>query len=130
MIHKRLVAIGAAFVLVLGVLVGTQAPAQAHAGCYTGHVCFHQGPNYTGPEVRYDIRGGTDTCTTLLQSTFNNNIESIYGNYVGSGRYIAYWNSHNCTGTVVFWSSGGAYPTLPLSARNTISSFMRCNGPC
>jgi Peptidase inhibitor family I36 len=129
-VNQRLAAFGAALVLAIGGLVGMQAPAQAHAWCQNHFVCFHQGPNYTGPEVRYDVLGGTNSCTTLLSSTFNNNIESIYGNYVGTGRFIAYWNSHNCTGTVVFWSTGGAYPTLPTSARNTISSFMRCNGPC
>lgn len=125
----RLKALLAAIILAIG-LAGVATPVQAHAGCTTNYACLHVGANYTGSDTQTNALGGTNACVTLSGSFYNNNIESVYGNYVGTGRYISYWNSHNCTGTVVWWSSGGAYASLPSIARNTISSFKRCSGPC
>lgn len=118
--------------LILGLLPAMviAQPAAAHAACTSGWACLHVGANYTGSDTETNALSGTGACVTLSGSSYNNNVESIYGNYVGTGRYISYWNSHNCSGTVVFWSSGGAYASLPTIARNTISSFKRCQGPC
>lgn len=123
---RYLKAFFAAFILTLG-LTAVATPAQA--ACSYQCVHFYANANYGGTNAWYDING-SQTCRNFSGSTLNNNIESIYGNYVGTGKYISYWNSQNCTGTVVFWSSGGAYPTLPTAARNVISSWRICNGPC
>lgn len=127
---RRIIAALLALLLGLALASAPSERAEAHASCLSGWACMHFGPTYTQAETQTDARVQTRVCVSFNGTVANNTIESIYGNYVGTGRYISYWNSHNCTGTVVFWSSGGAYPTLPVSARNVISSFMKCAGPC
>lgn len=110
--------------LILSLLMtGSALPANAAPAapsCSYGHACLYTGANYTG--TRYVIAVElVAPCRALTGYTINNNAESIYGNY--SNLLIRYWNSHNCSGSAVFWSSGGAYPTLPTSARNVISSY-------
>lgn len=121
-----------ALAMMAAVLLGSLAvagPAQAHASCATLSVCLHTGSSFSGSESYWYV-GGTSSgsrCVGLVGSTLNNNVESIYGNYVGAGRRIYYYNGDNCLGTPVFSSTGGEYATLPTSARNVITSFYITN---
>lgn len=125
--RRIIAAIAASLLITFGVVAVTGTPAQA--ACSYQCVHMYANANYGGTNSWWDINA-SNTCRSLSGYTLNNNIESIYGNYVGTGKYVSYWNSHNCTGTVLWWSSGGAYPTLPTSVRNVISSFRICTGPC
>ena len=116
--------------LVVSLLLGGSAVAPRSAvaapSCSYGHACLYSGANYTGTRHVIAIELPVP-CRTLNGTAINNTAESIYGNY--SNLFVRYWNSHNCTGAVIFWSGGGAYPTLPTSARNVISSYDVSYGP-
>lgn len=111
------------FVVVFTFIFIRERPAFAASCQYPHHVCLYSGQNLTGSWARWDVYGGIGQCTTLNGYTLNNNIESIYGNY--SNRIIQYWDTANCTGTVIFWSRGGRYDYIGVDA-NKISSFKRC----
>lgn len=127
---KRLGAIIAAIIIGFGVAATAATPAQAHATCAYRAVCLHTGASFSGTEKSWDVgsSGSGSFCRSLTGSTLNNSTESIYGNYVGFGRRIYYYNGDNCIGTAVFSSTGGEYATLPTSARNVITSFYVTNG--
>lgn len=105
-------------------LVGATAqPASAApANCPAGEdkTCLYANTNYGGVSLVYYL-SSNPPCKSLTGLAINNNAESIWGGY--DGWWIVYFNSHNCTGSSVFSSGGGAYSQLPVSARNTISSF-------
>jgi hypothetical protein len=118
----------AALAVMACVLLGAQTPAQAApANCPIGEdkTCLYAGANYTGTSLIYYV--ASEHCKSLYGLAINNNIESVYGTH--SGWWIGYYNSQNCTGTPLFSSTSGAYPTLPASMRNVISSFKILDAP-
>lgn len=120
---KRIIAVVATMAAVLLGSIAAATPAQAHATCAYRAVCLHTGSSFSGTEKSWDVGSSGSFCRSLTGSTLNNNVESIYGNYVGFGRRIYYYNGDSCLGTAVFSSTGGEYATLPSSARNVITSF-------
>lgn len=129
-LKKRIATAIAALAIGFGGAAVAATPAQAHETCSSLSVCLHTGATYSGSEGSWYV-GSTSYgsfCVSLYGSTLNNNVESIYGNYVGAGRRIYYYDGNNCIGSAVFTSTGGKYATLPTSARNTITSFYVTNG--
>lgn len=112
------------------------APAQA-VTCQNLHVCLWKGAAYTDTLVRYGVPGGTGGtgCHTLSGSTMNNNAESMAN---GSPRFINFYDTTNCTGTIITWmhAAGGAVDERSSDGgagwRNRIGSFKYCgsNVPC
>lgn len=129
MLRRAIIAGIVTFVIVFTFIVWREKPALAAPCQYPHHVCLYSGQNLSGTWARWDVYGGIGQCTTLSGYTLNNNVESIYGNY--SGRIIEYFDTTNCTGSVIFWSTGGRYDYLGVDA-NKISSFKRCatTTPC
>lgn len=124
---KRIAALLMALLLGAGLgAITTAAPAQAAppSGCLSSYVCLYAGDNYSGYAVFVNATASANLgCHSLYGKPLNNNIQSLYGNYVGQHRLIDYYDSQNCTGTVIFWSTGGAYPNLSSSVDNRISSY-------
>lgn len=113
--------------LILGLLPAMviAQPAQA-ATCNTLSVCMWTGANYTGTKYTWGT-GQPTYCETLNGWTINNNMESVMANH--AGRFTRYYNSHNCTGTVLFWFNGsGSKATMGANA-NVVSSYQVCWNP-
>lgn len=126
---KRVISFIGAMVLAAGVLVGvTATPAQA-VTCQNLHVCLWTGAAYTGSLTRYGVPGGTGgtSCKSLNGSTMNNNAESMAN---GSPRFIQFYDSTNCTGSILTWLHHAGGPTDERSSglewRNRIGSFRYC----
>lgn len=117
---KKLIAFVSGVILVLGFA----QPVEAAPTCWSGYTCWFTNANYGGSSVMQSVYQDTGVCHNT-SPTFYNTISSIYGNYVGTGRFVIYWDGPNCpAGGGIFSSSGGAYPTLPASVNDKISSYM------
>lgn len=117
---KKIVAVFSLVVLSLGLA----QPVSAAPTCWVGYTCWFTNSNYGGSSIMQWVSRDSAVCHNVSPA-FNNNISSIYGNYVGTGRFVVYWDGANCpAGGGIFSSSGGAYPTLPASVNNRISSYM------
>lgn len=127
----RFLAFVAAFLLAVSAGLTPAQPVQAAtpSGCVTPYVCLYAGANYTGFSIFYNVTAAANQGCKTLPSGINNTIESIYGNYLNSGKILVYYNSHNCTGSALFNSTGGAYPTISASHRNVVSSINFLNLP-
>lgn len=114
-------------VLAIGLLpVMVVAQPASAATCNTLTVCMWTGPNYTG--TKYSWGTGQPTyCETLNGWAINNNMESVMANH--TGRFTRYYNSHNCTGTVLFWFNGSGQKATMGAHANIVSSYQVCWNP-
>lgn len=126
---KRLVTVLVALFLTLaGALAIKPAPAAAIT-CQNLHVCLWTGAAYTGSLTRYGVPGGTGGtgCKSLSGDTMNNNAESMAN---GSPRFIQFYDSTNCSGSILTWLHHSGGPTDERSSgtewRNRIGSFRYC----
>lgn len=123
----------AALLLMLGAVLVAPAPASADfvplATCQNLHLCLYSGAAYTGSLTRYGVPGGTGgtACRSLSGDTMNNNVESMVN---GSPRFIQFYNSTNCSGSILGWLHAVNGPTDERSSlpgwANVISSFRYC----
>lgn len=122
---KRIIAAFSVLLLTTLGLIAPATPASA-ATCNTQTLCMWTGSSFTGTKFSWGT--GTPTyCQTLSGWTINNNMESVMANH--SGKFTRFFNSHNCTGTVLFWFNGsGQKSTLGANA-NVVSSYEVCWDP-
>ena len=128
MIKRLAVILAALFLTMAGTLVVKPYPAAA-ATCQSSHLCVYSGAAFTGSLTRYGT-AAPKNCKSLNGDTMNNNAESMVN---GSNRFIRFYNSHNCTGSILGWlhAAGGAVDersSLPGWA-NVISSWLDCSDP-
>jgi|SRR5687767_2677998 len=124
----------ASLLLSAGLTLGYVGRAEA-ATCQLSHVCLWQGAAYTGTMTRYGVSNsaGVTGCKSLSGDTMNNNAESMAN---GSYKFINFYDSTNCTGTIITWmhAVNGAVDERSSGTewRNRIGSFRYCgsNVPC
>lgn len=116
---KRILAVLAiAFALLIPASAANAAPPP---GCITPYVCLYANLNYGGFSTFYNVTAAANQGCKNLSSGLNNNIESVYGNYVGAGKIVIYFNAQNCQGSAQWSSTGGAYPDVSPYRNSTTS---------
>jgi hypothetical protein len=118
---KNTLAALSALVLSLFLVGAIATPAQAASPhCGNARVCLWDGPGFGGT-VAQAFSVTSATCKSLTGQP-TNNIASTGGN--GTGYYVDFYNSHNCSGTPVYNNlAPGTEVAFLGSANNVISSF-------